>query len=56
MCEIVTPGCIGRKFVCEELFNEKGEKIPSAPHPSMIFKMNVPYEVKAGDIVRSSER
>lgn len=56
VCEIVTPGQIGRRFVCEELFDEKGEKIESAPHPSMIFKMKVPFEVKEGDIVRSSER
>ena len=38
------------------LFNEKGEKIESAPHPSMKFKMRVPYPVKAGDIVRSSDK
>ena len=56
VCEIVTPGKIGRKFVCEKLFNERGEEIESAPHPSMIFKMDVPFEVNEGDIVRSSER
>ncbi len=55
-CEIITPGECGKKFTALELYNEKGEKIESAPHPSMKFKMKVPYDVKEGDIVRSSER
>ena len=56
VCEIITPGMTGRKFEVEALYNQNGEEIPSAPHPSMLFKMKVPYEVKAGDIIRSSER
>ena len=36
-----------------DLRNEKGEKIESAPHPSMKFMMKVPFEVKEGDILRS---
>ena len=55
ICEIITPGQCGKKFVATELYNEKGEKIESAPHPSMKFKMKVPFPVKAGDIVRSSD-
>ena len=55
-CEIITPGQCGRSFVATELYNEKGEKIESAPHPSMKFKMRVPFPVKAGDIVRSSDK
>ncbi|MBO5286560.1 MAG: U32 family peptidase [Clostridia bacterium] len=56
VCEIITPGECGKKFVVEEIRNEKDEIIPSAPHPSMIFKIKVPYKVKAGDIIRSSEK
>ncbi len=56
VCEIITPGMTGRKFEVEALYLPNGEGIPSAPHPSMLFKMKVPYEVKAGDIIRSSER
>lgn len=56
VCEIITPGKTGRCFRVDKLYNENGEEIPSAPHPSMTFKMKVPYEVKAGDIIRSSER
>ena len=55
-CEIITPGQCGRAFVATELYNDKGEKIESAPHPSMKFRMNVPFEVKAGDIVRSKNK
>lgn len=56
LCEIITPGQCGRAFTASELYNEKGEKIESAPHPSMRFKMRVPFPVKAGDIVRSSDK
>ena len=56
LCEIITPGECGKPFVATELYNEKGEKIESAPHPSMKFKMRVPFPVKAGDIVRSSDK
>ena len=55
ICEIITPGKVGRKFVASDLCLPNGDKIESAPHPSMKFKMRVPYEVNAGDIVRSSE-
>ena len=55
-CEIITPGECGKPFVATELYNEKGEKIESAPHPSMKFKMRMPFPVKAGDIVRSSDK
>ena len=55
VCEIITPGSVGKKFIAADLRLPNGDKIDSAPHPSMEFKMKVPYEVKAGDIVRSSE-
>ena len=54
--ELISPGKCGRGFVAEDFYNEKGDKIPSAPHPYMLFKMKVPFEVKAGDILRSGER
>ena len=54
--ELITPGKCGVAFDALDLRNEKGEKIESAPHPSMKFMMKVPFEVKEGDILRSSER
>ncbi len=56
VCEIITPGETGKRFIASDLMLKNGEKIQSAPHPSMEFKMKVPYIVKEGDIVRSSER
>lgn len=52
--ELITPGKCGVPFVATDLRNEKGEKIESAPHPSMKFLMRVPFEVKEGDILRSA--
>ncbi len=50
--EVISPGKIGRAFVAEELKDEKGNDIDSAPHPLMRFTMKVPFEVHAGDIIR----
>ena len=55
VCEIITPGKAGRRFIATNLRLPNGEKIESAPHPSMEFTMDVPYEIHTGDIVRSSE-
>ena len=52
--ELITPGKCGVFFNALDLRNEKGEKIESAPHPSMKFMMRVPFEVKEGDILRSA--
>lgn len=53
--EIISPGKTGRAFIVTELYGEDGSRIPSAPHPSMIFWCRVPFEVKAGDILRAGE-
>ena len=52
--ELISPGKVGRGFVAEEIFSEAGEPIESAPHPAMIFKVRVPFEVKEGDILRGA--
>jgi len=51
--EMISPGKTGRPFKAEALFSESGERIESAPHPSMLFDLKVPFEVKKGDILRS---
>ena len=50
--EIISPGKIGRSFVCTEMKDEKGNDIDSAPHPLMKFTVKVPFEVGVGDIIR----
>ena len=53
--EIISPNCLGKAFDVTEIYDEKGEPIESAPHPSQKFFLRVPFEVKAGDIIRSGE-
>lgn len=50
--EIISPGRCGRGFRCEVIRDDEGNEIPSAPHPGMIFRLTVPFEVKEGDILR----
>ena len=52
--EIISPNKIGRGFVAEQIFSESGEAIESAPHPAMLFKVKVPFEVSEGDIMRGA--
>lgn len=50
--EVISPGMPGRAFVANNLKNESGEDIESAPHPLMRFTLDVPFPVSAGDIIR----
>ncbi len=50
--ELISPGKCGRRFNIGQLYSEQGEPIESAPHPAMYFWVKVPFEVKAGDIIR----
>ncbi|MBQ7822503.1 MAG: U32 family peptidase [Clostridia bacterium] len=51
--EIISPGKCGRALTLDEMFDENMTPIDSAPHPFMKFYLKVPFEVKAGDILRS---
>ncbi len=53
--ELISPNKIGRAFTVRELYGENGEPIEAAPHPSMKFFVRVPFEVLAGDIMRSGD-
>ena len=53
--EIISPGRIGRALTVTELYGERGEEIPSAPHPGMKFFVRVPFEINEGDIMRAGE-
>lgn len=50
--EVISPGKVGRAFTVQELQNEAGESIDSAPHPLMKFTLPVPFAVSEGDILR----
>ncbi|MBR2461063.1 MAG: U32 family peptidase [Clostridia bacterium] len=52
LLELLSPGEIGRSFVADRIFDANGEPIESTPHPGMVFSLEVPYEVREGDILR----
>ena len=51
--EMISPGKVGRGFLVTELYSPEGERLESAPHPSMIYWCRVPFEVREGDIMRA---
>ena len=53
MAEIISPSRIGRPFRVEQIYDENGAPLESAPHPAMLFFVRVPFEVRTGDIRRS---
>ena len=52
--DILTPGKVGRQLEVTEIFDDKMAPLDSAPHPGMYVYVKVPFEVKKGDILRSS--
>ncbi len=50
--EVISPGKVGVPLVAGALTDEDHEPIESANHPYMNFYMKVPFEIKAGDIIR----
>lgn len=52
--ELISPNKIGRSFTVEKLRDGSGNDVESIPHPQVEFYMDVPYEVRPGDIIRGS--
>ena len=52
--ELISPGKVGRSFVAANMKDENGQPIESAPHPYMVFSVDVPFKVKVGDIMRGA--
>ena len=52
--ELVAPCKVGEGFVVGRMWNEMGEEISSAPHAQMLFYVEMPFEVKRGDIIRGA--
>ena len=51
--EMISPMKVGRGFEVGEIYLADGSAAEAAPHPSMIFWCRVPFEVKAGVIMRA---
>ena len=54
--ELLVPGRAGIPFVVNDLADENGAPIESAPHPRMRFRMPVPVAVSEGDLLRGGEK
>ena len=54
--ELISPGKLGRGFDAGRMTDTDGAEIPSVPHPFMEFWLDVPFEVKPGDILRGANR
>ena len=52
ICELVSPGKDSVEFVLEDMRDEKGNPIDSAPHPQMLFSVKMTVPMKKGDIIR----
>lgn len=50
--ELLSPGKTGRAAKVTMITDENGEAIESTPHAGMIFCTSLPFEIKAGDILR----
>ncbi len=50
--EVFGPKTNVQKFKVEYIINEDNENIDSAVHPQEKLKINIPFEVKNGDIMR----
>lgn len=50
--ELLSPGFVGRAIDSVAIYDESGAAIESAPHPNMLFYMDIPFDVKKGDILR----
>ena len=55
VAELLTPGKVGQAFTVEELYDEAGAPVDSAPHPLMYFWVRVPFSVREGDILRAGD-
>ena len=52
ICELVSPGKDSVEFILEDMRDEKGNPIDSAPHPQMLFSVKMTVPMKKGDIIR----
>lgn len=52
VCELVSPGKDSVEFILEDMRDEKGNPIDSAPHPQMLFSVKMTVPMKKGDIIR----
>ncbi len=50
--EVLSPRIVGKSFTVKSIENMEGEAQESAPHPQQSIKINCPFELAPGDILR----
>lgn len=50
--ELLSPGMLGRRFRLERMTNGEGEAVSRSNTPMRLMTINMPYDAKAGDILR----
>lgn len=50
--ELLSPGMLGRRFRLERMINGEGEAVSRSNTPMRLMTINMPYDAKAGDILR----
>lgn len=50
--ELLSPNKFGEEFIADEIYDEDGNKIESCPHPGMIFKIKIPFNVQKDTFLR----
>jgi len=48
---VISPFRKAREFVLEDMKDDKGNPIPSSPHPKMLYSVKAPFEMHEGDIL-----
>lgn len=54
-CEFISPGKFGQKVRILDMYNEKGERIQSCPHPQMEFFIKTDVKLESGDLIRTAK-
>lgn len=53
--EILSPNSSGLSFVIDKIFDESGESVENAPHAQQIVRINCPYMLNKGDLLRRKD-
>lgn len=48
---IISPFKASRELILEDMRDEKGNSIPSSPHPKMLYSVKAPFAMQEGDIL-----
>lgn len=48
---VISPFKDVREFILEDMKDERGNSIPSSPHPKMLYSVKAPFELQEGDIL-----